>query len=213
MIDYEELLELMQSRRSIRQFSGRAVAREDIARLIEAARWAPSNHNRQPWRFIVLDDPNRIQALARDVTHALSARLKSLPQVAGAYLGEFATHAISFAQAPALLVVLHKQPVSLASALLDGVHNPELVSGEPLSVAMAVQNLLLAAHALELGTCVLTAPLVVPDSVTHSVTLPPGFDITCLVAVGYPAESPAPPRRKSLEQIVEFGDDGSRIDK
>jgi nitroreductase len=56
MSDYDRLLELMRLRRSIRRFSDRAVSRQDIGRLIEAARWAPSNHNRQPWRFLVVED-------------------------------------------------------------------------------------------------------------------------------------------------------------
>ena len=73
-----------------------------------------------------------------------------------------------------------------------------------LSVAMAVENLLLAAQALGLGTCVFTAPLVVAQAITAVVALPPGFDLCCLVAVGYPDESPEPPLRKPLEQSVEF---------
>jgi nitroreductase len=91
--------------------------------------------------------------------------------------------------------------------LLEGVRNPALVSGEPLSVAMAVQNLGLAAQAVGLGTCVLTAPLVVPESIATTLALPTGFEITCLVAVGYPDEAPEPPRRKALDHIVEFVSD------
>jgi coenzyme F420-0:L-glutamate ligase/coenzyme F420-1:gamma-L-glutamate ligase len=49
MNDYAHLLDLIQARRSIRRFSDRTIAREDLERLLEAARWAPSNHNRQPW--------------------------------------------------------------------------------------------------------------------------------------------------------------------
>jgi coenzyme F420-0:L-glutamate ligase / coenzyme F420-1:gamma-L-glutamate ligase len=51
MSDYETLLRLMRERRSVRKFSNRAVGREQIEQLMEAARWAPSNHNRQPWRI------------------------------------------------------------------------------------------------------------------------------------------------------------------
>ncbi len=207
MTTYDQLLELMRSRRSIRRFATRPVSRELLIQLIEAARWAPSNHNRQPWKFIVLEDGSQIQALARNVSQALSARLKSLPSIASAYLTEFAEHAVSFARAPVVLMVLHKPPVTMSAPLLDGVPNAALVSGEPLSVAMAVQNILLAAHALGLGTCVLTAPLVTPAAITTAVALPPGFALTCLVAVGYPAEAPEPPRRKALEQIVEFSND------
>ena len=103
-----------------------------------------------------------------------------------------------------LLVVLHKRPVNVTASLLAGLKTPELISGEPLSVAMAVQNLLLAAQALGLGACVLTGPLLVPEVFAAELSLPVGHEINCLVALGHPAETPPPPRRKTLEQIVEF---------
>jgi nitroreductase len=204
MSDYGQLLELIRSRRSIRRFSDRAVNRDDLARLLEAARWAPSNHNRQPWRFLVIEDKQQINQLAEIVSQGLSKKLKSLPEAAAVFTSEFAHYATFFANAPTLLVVLHKQPVSVSAPLLAGLKNPDLVSGEPLSVAMAVQNLLLAAQALGLGTCVLTGPLLVREALAGVLDLPAGHDLTCLVALGHPAESPAPPRRKTIEQIVEF---------
>jgi coenzyme F420-0:L-glutamate ligase / coenzyme F420-1:gamma-L-glutamate ligase len=207
MISYELLLELLKSRRSIRRFAPRAVSREQIDRLVEAARWAPSNHNRQPWRFLILEQPPQIQALARNVGQCLAAKVSILPTVASAYAAELVHYATFFAQAPVLILALHKRPVSVSAPLLEGLANPALVSGEPLSVAMAVQNLLLAAHALGLGTCVMTGPLLVPEALAGAVLLPPGFELTCLVAVGYPDESPNPPRRKSLEQFLDYGHD------
>jgi nitroreductase len=210
MSNYDGLLELIRSRRSVRRFSDRAVSRKDIARLLEAARWAPSNHNRQPWRFLVIEDKQQINQLAEIVRQGLSEKLKSLPESAAAYAGEFTHYATFFSNAPVLLVVLHKQPVSVSAPLLAGLKNPELVSGEPLSVAMAVQNLLLAAQALGLGTCVLTGPLLVGDALAKALDLPAGHDLTCLVALGHPAESPPPPRRKTIEQIAEFRNNLSR---
>jgi len=206
MNDYDQLLELIRARRSIRRFSDRAVSREDIVRLLEAARWAPSNHNRQPWKFLVIQDKQQIKQLAETVSQGLSEKLKSLPEAVAAYAGEFTHYATFFSNAPVLLVARHKRPVSVSAPVLAGLKNPELVSGEPLSVAMAVQNLLLAAQALGLGTCVLTGPLLVQDLMARALELPAGHDLTCFVAIGHPAEAPTPPRRKSIEQIVEFGE-------
>jgi nitroreductase len=205
MSDYDQLLKLIRSRRSIRQFSANPVSREDLDRLLEAARWAPSNHNRQPWKFLVIEDKHQIVHLAETVTGALSQKLKSLPPEAAAYAGEFMHYATFFSNAPALLVVLHKQPLNLSAPLLAGLKNADLVSGEPLSAAMAVQNLLLAAQALGLGTCVLTGPLLAQDALAAILQVPAGHDLTCLVAIGHPAASPAAPRRKSIEQIAGFG--------
>jgi nitroreductase len=206
-MDYDDFLTLARSRRSIRKFSERDVSREEILRVLEAGRWAPSNHNRQPWRFIVVEDKTQIVRLAERVSARLSEKLSSLPSVASGYAGEFAQYATFFSRAPVLMVVLHKRPVSFSNALLEGVNHPDLVSGEPLSVAMAVQNLLLAAHTLGLGGCVLTAPLIVQEAIPGELCVPTGYDVTCLLALGYPGEEPQEPRRKSIEQIVQFMND------
>jgi nitroreductase len=204
MNNYDQYLEWIRSRRSIRRFSDRPVSRDDLLRLFAAASWAPSNHNRQPWRFIVFEEKADLVKLAGIVERGLSEKLPTLPAVASGFAGELMHCATFFSGAPVLILALHRLPVSVSQALLEGLEQPELVSGEPLSVAMAVQNLLLAAEPLGLGTCVLTAPLIVREAVSSATKLPAGYGLTCFVAVGYPAEAPLPPRRKSIEQFVEF---------
>jgi nitroreductase len=203
MISAEDLLACMRQRRSIRRFRPEPPPGRVIAQVLEAARWAPSNHNRQAFRILVLEDPAEIAALAARVRAGLDEKLRALPASLAA-MGRLADEAAWFAAAPVLLLVLHKRPPRVAERLLDGVPNPNLVSGEPLSAAMAVQNLLLMTGTLGLGACVLTAPLVVPEAMAAVPGLPPGYDATCLVALGYPAEAPAAPPRKPLDQLVDF---------
>lgn len=200
----EALLELIRGRRSIRRFAAQPVDRTDLDRLFEAARWAPSNHNRQGWRFLVFEGTTAIGRLADAVDRGLRRRLSALPPVAAGYAGELLEHATGFRSAPVLIAVAHKCPARFAQSLLAGLPHPDWVSGEPLSAAMAVQNLLLVAHALGLGACVCTAPLIAAEDLAGAVVLPPGFEPTCLIAVGHPAERPEPPRRKSIDQIVEY---------
>ena len=203
MITYDQLLELMLSRRSVRRFDERAVSREDLDRLLEAARWAPSNHNRQPWRFMVLDDRAQIRELAEQVRLGMERKLQALPEVAAVHAAGLVQYGTFFSAAPVLIVAMHKLPIAAAAPLWDGTHNPELVSGEPLSVAMAMQNILLAAHTLGLGACVMTAPLLA-DDLTTLLQVPPGFAITGLIALGYADGAVSIPRRKSLAHIAEF---------
>ncbi len=204
MIDYPQLLELLRARRSVRRFADRPLDRGDILRLLEAARWAPSNHNRQPWRFLVLEDRARIAALAAAVARSLADKFTRMPPVVAEHGQDFVRHATLFGSASAVLVALHRRPVSLAASLLADVPNPSLASGEPLSTAMAVQNLLLAATALGLGACVLTGPLLAPEALAAALALPAGCDLTCLVALGWPAEDPAAPARKAPGQFTVF---------
>jgi coenzyme F420-0:L-glutamate ligase / coenzyme F420-1:gamma-L-glutamate ligase len=207
MMDYHSLLELLRSRRSIRRFNKQPVDRDRLASLFEAARWAPSNHNRQPWKFLVLDDPRQIAALAEDMGRDLAEKLKSLPAVAAEFAADLCRHATFIADAPVLILALHKRPVSFSAKLLEDMPYPGLVSGEPLSTAMAVQNFVLAAQAMGLGTCVLTAPLLAPAAIARHFPLPPGYELNCLIALGYPLESPPAPRRKNLEHVVNYVND------
>ncbi len=203
-MDYQAALEMMRSRRSIRSFTDRKPSRTDIDRLIEAARWAPSNHNRQGWKFIVFEDRQELRALAEKIRISLSNRIETAKRIPSAQAKELIRYATLFAEAPIAILVMHKRSVAVGRELLDGASHGELVSGEPLSAAMAVQNILLAAHCLSLGTCVLTAPLLAGEVWKELDDLPMGFEPTCIIALGYPDRAPSPPQRKPLEQILEY---------
>jgi nitroreductase len=204
MTDYEELLELMRARRSVRHFLDRPVSREAIEKLVEAARWAPSNHNRQGWKFLVFEDRDEIRELARQVGERLEVKLSAASPLLPQHAQETIEHATLFGESPCVVLVMHKRPTAISGKVTAGLANPDLVSGEPLSAAMAVQNLLLAASALGLGACVMTAPLLAGEVFEAIPDMPTGFVPTCLVAVGFPAESPPAPRKKRLEQILEY---------
>ncbi|HDY65931.1 MAG TPA: hypothetical protein ENH84_06850 [Phycisphaerae bacterium] len=203
-MNYQTVLEMMRSRRSIRSFTDRKPSRTDIERLIEAARWAPSNHNRQGWKFIVFEDRRELQALADRVETSLSNRIEMAKRITSDQGEEMIHYATLFAKAPIVILVMHKRSVAVGRKLLGGAAHGELVSGEPLSAAMAVQNMLMAAHCLGLGTCVATAPLLAGEVWRELNDLPAGFDPTCIVAVGYSCKQPSAPRRKPLEQILEY---------
>ena len=134
----------------------------------------------------------------------LRERLHRGPQQLAQHADETIHHATLFAEAPCVVLVMHRRPAAISAAMAAGIQNPELVSGDPLSAAMAAQNILLAAHALGLGACVMTAPLLVREAFDAVAGPSPGFEPTCLVALGYPGEDPPAPRRKRVEQIVEY---------
>ncbi|MEI6176421.1 MAG: nitroreductase family protein [Verrucomicrobiota bacterium] len=203
MITYGQLLELLKTRRSVRRFEDRPVSRQDLDCLLDAAHWAPSNHNRQPWKFFIIEDRGRIREIAEQVRVGMESKLRSLPEVAAVHSAGLVQYGTFFADAPVLIVAMHKLPIAAAAGLWEITPHPELVSGEPLSVAMAMQNLLLAAHTLGLGACVMSAPLLA-DNIAEVLHAPPGCAITSLIAVGHPDGIPQPPRRKTLEQIAEF---------
>lgn len=199
----DRLLALIKARRSIRRFTDRQPVRDMIDAIVEAARWAPSNHNRQGWKFVVFEDRREIQMLAEQVRGALEKMLVDAHRLAVSHSDELVEGACAFGAAPVVILAMHKRRSAMSSTLLEPAAS-ELASGEALSTAMAVENLVLTAHAMELGTCVMTAPLLAGGVWESVPDLPAGFEPTCLVALGYPAEQPQAPRRKALRHIVEY---------
>ncbi len=201
MTQEEAFFEVLRSRRSVRAFTDRRPEQAMLDKLIEAARWAPSNHNRQGWKFLVFRDAAQIRQLAQQVRHGLGESLAGTQGLLAAQGQELLHFATVFEAAPVVVLAMSKKSPAIGKSLVGA--DPRRASSEAISTAMAVQNMLLAAHVLGLGACVMTAPLLAGE-VWQSLDLPAGFEPTCLVAVGYATETTPPPRRKSVEHIVEY---------
>jgi F420 biosynthesis protein FbiB-like protein len=180
------LFDIMQSRRSIRKYEDRAIPEDVLCRLLEAARWAPSAHNRQPWRFAVITNPARRVSLAR----AMGQKFRADLEADGLPADQIELRAMRsyqrISQAPALIMLC------MSMVDMDQYRDPERQQSERImavqSVALAAQNLLLAAHTEGLGACWLCAPLFCQDIVREELTLPDDWDAMALFTLGYPAE-------------------------
>ena len=202
-MDYKSFLLLAKSRRSIRKYTNQKVSHEVVEQLIEAASWAPSNHNRQGWKFIIFEDMTEIRSLAEKIRNFIKNSIEEFPKLIAEQSQELVYYSGAFEQAPVLILTMHKKSPAVGKRFMK-LASSELASGEAVSTAMACQNLLLAAHALGLGTCIMTAPLLAGQIWKSLDNLPIGYEPTCLIAVGYPAETPQSPRRKKIEHIIEY---------
>ena len=168
----DRLEECLHSRRSIRQFTDQPVDRELIQELLRAATLAPSASNLQPWRFVVLDDPSLVQKI-----RAFS------PGIGG-------------------------NPPCLILFCLDDRRLPAQGDGAPdrtcgvLDLAMAAENLMLAAVSQGLGTCVIKS--FHPQIVRKILNLPEQIQPEFLVTLGHPRRRPEMPRRRQLEEVVSY---------
>ena len=196
----ESWRELVASRRSIRRYRPEPVPAESLARLIEAARWAPSAHNRQPWRFGLLESAAVKERLARAMGERLSADRRADGDAAEAIAADVARSHARITGAPLAIVV------ALDMGDMDRYPDEARRRAEYLmavqSTAMATQNLLLAAHAEGLGACWMCAPLFCPEVVAAALGLPHAWEPQALVTLGWPASAGKPPMRKPIEEAL-----------
>ncbi len=199
----EEVFELLRARRSIRNYSDQQPTREHIEMVIEAGSWAPSNHNRQGWKFIVFLNREVICELADKVRQGVRKILNDSDRGLNDKAEELVHFAGVFDTAPVVILAMHKNSTAISRNVLANLANRQ-ISSEALSAAMAVENILLAANGLGLGTCVMTAPLLAENVWLDLPDMPLGFVPTCVISMGYPDETPAMPRRKKMEHIIEY---------
>lgn len=172
---------LVRRRRSVRRYLQVPVEREKIAACLEAARLAPSAENVQPWRFLVVDDP--------DVKNRLAEK---------AFSGIYAFSKFA-AKAPVLIVLLAK-PDILASRLGRRVQG---VSYDLIDIGIAGEHLALQAAELGLGTCWIG--WFNPRAVRRFFGLPKKYKVVSLMALGYPERAEIrEKKRKPLAEIVWF---------
>jgi nitroreductase len=179
---------VVRRQRAHRRFDDRPLDDDLVERCLEAATRAPSAENKQPWEFIVVRDPERraaIGELTRDAWRA-GGRAHSEGRLPADLLAEVDDGAEgAVAAAPVLVVVCGNAERGLPSTL-------------PASVFPAVQNLLLAAGALGLGSAMTTLALQRADALRVLLALPDHVTPMAIVPLGWPARPLGPSRREPV---------------
>jgi coenzyme F420-0:L-glutamate ligase / coenzyme F420-1:gamma-L-glutamate ligase len=193
------IMETILRRRSIRRYRPDRVPRTLVIELLTAAIWAPSAHNRQPWRFCVIESQAQKEKLARAMGERLRADLEADGIAQEIITADFSRSYERITSAP-LLVLL-----CLTMEDMDQYPDARRAQNEYImsvqSTAMAGQNLLLAAHSVGLGACWMCAPLFCPDVVTAALDLPATWQPQGLLTLGYPLQT-REKARKSLDESV-----------
>ena len=187
LIHPQDLLEFLRARRSLRRYQQCAIAEDMLEQLLEAATWAPSAHNRQPWRFVIMSDQARKVSLARAMGARLRADLEA-DGVPGSVIEEDVRRSYERISAAPTLILL-----CMTLADMDAYPDERRSNFERTmaiqSTAMAGQNILLMASSLGLGACWMCAPLFCPDLVGDVLDLPADWQAQGMITVGYPAQN------------------------
>lgn len=181
-MDFAEFEQLLATQRAIRKFDGRPVDDATIATVLQASTRAPSARNVQPWRFIVIREPQTKRRLG-EIFDELGSQL----------YGSGAPERTPWAEVPVLIVVCSEN-------VFGSGDSPATALGA--SIYPAVQNLLLAAHALGLGTVLTTRWKSRESEVRPILGLPESFAVHAIIPMGWPESRPGRNRRKPIRDVA-----------
>jgi len=192
--------QLLQSRRSIRRYQNKPIAPALLEEILSAATWAPSAHNRQPWRFCVVTSTEAKATLSQRMGEQWRRDLTA-DNADQAFIERRVAISHARVTGAAALIIAN---VSMEE--MDRYPDSSRAEAEWImavqSTALACQNLLLAAHAHGLGACWMCAPLFVPDLVRQVLDLPASWQPQALITVGYPAEEKDKERAPLASRVI-----------
>lgn len=196
-----DTLRSIKNRRSVRMFLDKPVSEEDLRIILHAANQAPSAHNQQSWRFIVLrgkmksDLANLINVKASDFSKPSSALLR---------LASRSIVSASVVIAVANSGELISRGTELSRVDKDTAHDFFRIM-EIQSSAAAVENLLIAAASLGLATVWLGVLVLIKNDILKFIGEPEG-EFMAVIPVGYAGKTSIGPKKQSLEMVVKYLD-------
>lgn len=174
-----DFLTLAQKRQSVRAYSDRKVTREDIEKCLQAARLAPSACNSQPWKMVVVDEPETLVKVAEQVNPS------------GTVMNKFAR------QVPVLVAVVEEEAV-----LMKGAEDKKM-RWVGIDNGSAIEHFCLQAAELGLGTCIMGA--FNEEGVKTVLEIPSDRSVKIVIALGYPENDAIRPKvRRELSQLASY---------
>lgn len=204
-----DIFTAIESRRSHRAFIERPVERDKILTILKAAAWAPSPANRQPWEFTVVTSKavrGQIRHLAEDslAANRMEVRgfsyVRPLPESVREDDSPVKRYSLGFLrQVPVIIAVS-----GLPGAVVPGDTREETTDSYKYACAAAIQNMLLAAEGLGLGSLWFT--VFNQTLLRQCLGVEASRHLLALVCLGYPARTPSSPPRNSLDAVVRWID-------
>ncbi|MFT3895604.1 MAG: nitroreductase family protein [Anaerolineales bacterium] len=199
-----DLHNFLRTRRSIRRFKPDPVPDSVIQNILTTATFAPSAHNRQPWRFCVVTDPsvkqNLANAMAVDFERDLARDSLSSEKIQA----QIKRSKDRITSAPVAILLC------LDMSEMDSYPDEKRQSAERTmatqSVAAAGLQLLLAVHAEGLGGVWACWPLFAQEVILNTLNLPKTWEPQAMFFIGYPVEIPEVRERKPLNEIIYYAD-------
>ena len=213
-----DLFAALETTRSIRRFTGEPVTDEEILTCIRAAVQGPSGGNIQPWQFVAVTDPDVKRALGDVYRRAYDRYEPALLKISTIFrspkeeasfdrMRKASRHlADHLGEAPALVLVCMP---NISMTLSD--EQGDLDVGTPFaSIYPAVQNFMLAARGLGIGTTLTTVYRIYQDEVRTACAIPKRYEVVAMIPMGRPRKPFKPGRRRPIEQVTHWNRFGNR---
>lgn len=193
MNNFETVLNNIATRRSIRCFNDKEIDEATFLKLIEAAAWAPNGCRAEPWFFYVISNPEKLEAMR-------AAVIATNPQ-SDFYKQYQIFHNARYVIAACINMERrwYHRDFNDRKRETEAIDNPDY-----FSLAAAVENLLLAAHAAGLGACWIGVSEAFRPALEKEIGVESPYVLAVNIAIGHYDEIPASPRRKPAGDIVKF---------
>lgn len=191
----------IKNRRSIRKFKENKIPAEMIDEILEAARLAPSGKNKQPWKFMILCENAKAELLAEmESGIQRESTGKSLLPYSKEGLADAKNTLRIMKEAPTIIMVLNPNGKSPFESITSDERFTEIV--DTLSIGAAIENILLQAEQLEIGTLwIANTCFAYPELIKYLNTK---AQLIGAIAMGYPDEKPLQRPRKQFCDMVEY---------
>jgi nitroreductase len=214
-MDIQALEKLIKGRRSVRQWKMEEVPDELLKKAVELATWAPNGGNYQGWSFVVVKNREVIGKMG-DAVQAVADKMASWSEARfwEEDIKRYQKNASFFRKAPACIGVFTGEYQSAMEKLLAARESFDSEAKKVLgfrksapsviqSVAAAVTTMLLVFHQMGLGAVWLVSPLQAKKEIESLLKAEANRTLVCLIAVGYPGESPQK-ERKPVDEVLDF---------
>ncbi len=202
----DNVWEVLFTQRAIRYWQDRPVPRELLEQVVEAGSKAPSGSNSQPWEFIVIDSPETREALGNALKAVFDAAEPLQGIISAGENSENKTERLMLRGARNFFTRLGDAPAIIIPCL----HNLTSPTTDPRSleagssIYLAVQNMMLAARALGLGTLMTTAQGLIDAQLREILAIPDDAHPVAIIPVGYPDANFGPTTRRDVSDILHW---------
>ena len=192
---------MIEERRSIRKYKSQNINNEQIEKIVNAARLAPSAKNRQPWKYIVYRDisKNKLLDVMEEGLKKEQEEHLLLPKSVFGLPDAFNTLRI-MREAPVIIIVMNTNGKSPYKVISTDERVTEIC--DSLSIGASIENMILKASEIGLGTLWIANTCFAYDALMEYIGLP--GQLIGAVAVGYADEQPAERPRKTVSEIMEY---------